>query len=60
MRGLLRFLVRYHTTILFFLLEVLAFVLIARYSSFHRVKIFNLRHAIVGNIAPNIYVLEYI
>lgn len=51
MRGLLRFLVRYHTTILFFLLEILAFVLIARYSSFHRVKLFRLRYAVVGSIA---------
>ena len=50
MKNLLRFLYRYHSTILFLFLEIIAFILIANYNSFHRSKLFNLRHAVLGGV----------
>jgi rod shape-determining protein MreC len=46
----LRFLIRYHTFILFLLLEIFAFIFIARYSSFQRSKIFRVKYALVSGI----------
>lgn len=51
MRSLLRFLIRYHPTILFLLLEVIAIVLVSRYNSYHQARVFKIRHAILGSIA---------
>jgi rod shape-determining protein MreC len=48
MKSLLRFLLRYHVLILFVILEVIAFTMITRNNSFHRAKILNVKHAIVG------------
>ncbi|MGD2035768.1 MAG: rod shape-determining protein MreC [Bacteroidales bacterium] len=50
MKNLLRFLYRYHSTILFLVLEIVAFILIANYNSFHRSKLFNIRHAVLGGL----------
>jgi rod shape-determining protein MreC len=51
MRSLLRFLVRYHVFILFVLLELFAFRMISRNNSFHKAKVLNLKHVILGNIS---------
>lgn len=51
MRSLLRFLIRYHATILFLLLEVLAIILVARFNSFHKAQLFKLRHIVLGGIS---------
>lgn len=48
MRGLLRFLLRYHVIMMFVILEVIAFSMIARNNSFHRAKILKMKHVIVG------------
>ncbi|MBA7542174.1 hypothetical protein ES705_34493 [subsurface metagenome] len=48
MKNLFRFFYRYHSTILFLVLEILAFILIAQFNSFHRTKLFNVRHAVLG------------
>jgi rod shape-determining protein MreC len=48
MKNLLRFFYRYHSTILFLVLEIIAFILIAKYNSFHRSRLFNVRHATLG------------
>lgn len=53
MKSLLRFLIRYHSTILFLLLEILAFIFIARFNSFHNAKIFNLKNRLVGGITDS-------
>ena len=50
MRNLLRFLLRYHRIILFLLLEILAFIFIARFSSFQRARIFRFKHKVLGGI----------
>lgn len=50
MRSLLRFLLRYYPTILFLVLEVLAITMVASFNSYHRAKIYGLRHALVGGI----------
>lgn len=51
MRSLLRFLIRYHAFILFLLLEVLAIILVAQFNSFHKAKLFKIRHVILGGIS---------
>lgn len=51
MRSLLRFLIRYHATILFLLLEVLAIILVAQFNSFHKARFFKIRHVILGGIS---------
>jgi rod shape-determining protein MreC len=50
MKSLLRFLIRYHVSILFIILEVVAFILIARFNSFQGAKIYNIKHTILGGI----------
>ena len=50
MRSLLRFLISYHHTILFIILEVVAFILIAQFSSFHQAKLSNLHHGLLGGL----------
>ena len=50
MRGLLRFFIRYHPVIFFLILEVVAFILIAHFNSFHRARLFEIKYGIVGNI----------
>jgi rod shape-determining protein MreC len=51
MRSLLRFVIRYHATILFLLLEVLAIILVAQFNSFHKARFFKIRHIILGGIS---------
>jgi rod shape-determining protein MreC len=51
MRSLLRFLIRYNSTILFLVLEVVAIILVARYNSFHKARLFKIRHVILGGIS---------
>ena len=48
---MLRFIIRQHFTILFIVLELIAFIFIARFNSFHRAKLLNVRFAIVGSIS---------
>jgi rod shape-determining protein MreC len=50
MLNLLRFLIRYYSIILFVVFEVLAFVLIGQYNSFHSAKMYNLKHYVLGRI----------
>ncbi|MBN1598892.1 MAG: rod shape-determining protein MreC [Bacteroidales bacterium] len=50
MKSLLRFLIRYHSTILFLVLEIIAFILIARFNSFHNAKIYSAKNRVLGNI----------
>ena len=50
MRNLLRLIIRYHNIILFIIFEVVAFMLLANFSSYQRSKIFRLKHALIGNI----------
>jgi len=50
MKGLLHFLIRYHVSALFIILEVVAFILIAHFNSFQKAKIYNIRHSILGGI----------
>jgi rod shape-determining protein MreC len=50
MRGLLRFIFRYHPVIVFIILEVVAFMLISHFNSFHRARILEVKHGIMGNI----------
>jgi rod shape-determining protein MreC len=50
MRNLLRLIIRYHNIILFIILEVIAFMMLARFSSYQRARIFRLKHALIGNI----------
>lgn len=50
MKNLLRFLYRYHTTILFLVLEIIAFILIAKHNSFHRSKLLNIKHTVLGGV----------
>jgi len=50
MRNLLRLIIRYHNVILFIILEVIAFMLLANFSSYQRAQIFRLKHALIGNI----------
>lgn len=54
MKSLLRFLYRYHSIILFLVLEIIAFVLIARHNSFHRSKLLNIKHFVLGGAAVKI------
>lgn len=51
MRSLLRFLIRYNSIILFIVLEVLAFILVAQFNSFHKARLFRIRHVILGGIS---------
>ncbi len=51
MRGLLRFLIKHHFTLLFLFLEIIAIALLLRFNSYHNAKIFKIRHAIVGSIS---------
>ncbi len=51
MRSLLRFLIRYHPTILFLVLELIAFVMVARFNSYHQARVFRIRYAVLGGIA---------
>lgn len=51
MRSLLRFLIRHHSIILFFVLEVLAIIFVARFNSFHKARFFKVRHIILGSIS---------
>ncbi len=51
MRSLLRFLIRYHATILFLLLELLAIILVAQFNSFHKARFFKIRHVLLGGIS---------
>jgi rod shape-determining protein MreC len=50
MKSLLRFLIRYHVSLLFIILEVVAFIMIDHFNSFQRAKIYNIRHTILGGI----------
>ena len=50
MRNLLRLIIRYHNIILFVILEVVAFLLLANFSIYQKARIFRLKHAITGNI----------
>lgn len=50
MRSLLRFLIRYHSFFLFLLLEIIAIIFIAQFSSFQRSKIFRFKYTILGGI----------
>lgn len=51
MSSLLRFLLRYHVIMMFVILEVMAFTMLARNNSFHRAKILNIKHVILGDIS---------
>ncbi len=51
MRNLLRFIIKQHVTILFVVLQLLAFVLITKFNSYHRAKLFSIRFAIVGSVS---------
>jgi rod shape-determining protein MreC len=48
MRNLLRFLIRYHTIILFLILEIIAIVLITRFNSFQQARIYKFRQHLQG------------
>jgi len=50
MRNLLRLLIRYHNIILFIILEVIAFMLLAKFSSYQRSRIYSMKYAIEGSI----------
>lgn len=50
MRSLLRFLTRYHTVFLFLALEIIAFILIARFGSYQHARIYNFRQHLLGGI----------
>ncbi|MBN1950718.1 MAG: rod shape-determining protein MreC [Bacteroidales bacterium] len=43
MRSLLRFLIRYHTVLLFLILEIIAFILIANFGSYQKSRIYKFR-----------------
>jgi rod shape-determining protein MreC len=58
MRNLLRFIIKQHFTILFVVLELLAFILIAQFNSFHRAKLFSIRFAIVGSVSEKFTALS--
>ncbi len=50
MRNLLRLIIRYHNIILFVILEVVAFLLLANFSIYQRARIFRLKHAVIGKL----------
>ncbi len=50
MRNLVRFLLRYHTFMLFLLLEVVSLILVTRYNNYQRVKFMNSSATMIGNI----------
>ncbi len=51
MKNLLRFLFKYHATILFLGLELLALILVIRFNSFQKAKAITLKNEITGRLA---------
>ncbi|MBN1118350.1 MAG: rod shape-determining protein MreC [Bacteroidales bacterium] len=51
MRTLLSFLLKHYFTILFLILEIIAFSLLLSYNSFHNARIFKVRHNLVGSFS---------
>jgi rod shape-determining protein MreC len=51
MRNLLKFIVRYHFTFLFIILEIVAFILIIRLNTFHRARFMDFTYALKGGFS---------
>lgn len=51
MRNLFRFILKHHFVLLFVILEIIAFVLIARNNSYQKSRFVRFRHSITGNIS---------
>jgi rod shape-determining protein MreC len=61
MRNLLKFIVRYHFTFLFIILEIAAFILIIQFNTFHKAKFMDLTYALKGGFSRAIMnVKEYL
>jgi rod shape-determining protein MreC len=61
MRNLLKFIVRYHFTILFVILEIVAFVLLIQFNTFHKSKFINFTYSVKGGLSRAILnVREYL
>jgi len=55
MRNLLRFLIKHHFILLFLILEIIAFVILINFNSFHSAKLFKVKHSIIGGISERFY-----
>jgi rod shape-determining protein MreC len=51
MRNLLKFIVRYHFTFLFIILEIAAFILIIQFNTFHKAKFMDFTYALKGGVS---------
>ena len=61
MRNLLKFIVRYHFTFLFIILEIAAFILIIQFNTFQKSKFMDLTYALEGGFSRSIMnVREYL
>jgi len=49
MWKLLRLIFRYHNILLFIILEIFAFLLLAKFSSYQRARIYSIKHAFIGS-----------